>query len=98
MVAAFPSRSPWLRSSPLRVPELGPGLDLPLIEERLASVVALPEVRALVLFGSRARGEAKPHSDLDLVIMAAAAAEKLRGSRWHVLGHAHREGVVLYAA
>jgi predicted nucleotidyltransferase len=113
------------------VPELGPGLDQPLIEERLASVVALPEVRALVLFGSRARGEAKPHSDLDLVVVVrgaltpelerqvwlrirelllpvlpvdldlvivAAAAEKLRGSRWHVLGHAHREGVVLYAA
>ena len=89
-------------------------------------------VERVVLFGSRARGEAKPHSDLDLVvvvrgaltpelerqvwrrirelllptlpvdldlvIVAAAAAEKLGGSRWHVLGHAHRDGVVLYAA
>ena len=98
MVAAVPSRTPWFRPTPLRVPALGPGLAQPLIEDRLASVVALPEVQALVLFGSRARGEAKPHSDLDLVIVAAAAAEKLGGSRWHVLGNAHREGVVLYAA
>ena len=128
----MPSRTPWFRPTPLRVPALGPGLAQPLIEDRLASVVALPEVQALVLFGSRARGEAKPHSDLDLVvvvrgaltpelerkvwrrirelllpvlpvdldlvIVAAAAAEKLGGSRWHVLGNAHREGVVLYAA
>jgi predicted nucleotidyltransferase len=132
MVVAVPSRTPWLRSTPLRVPALGPGLDQPLIEDRLASVAALPEVWALVLFGSRSRGKAHLNSDLDLVVVVrgaltpelerqvwrriralllpalpvdldlviveAAAAEKLSGSRWHVLGHAYREGVVVYAA
>jgi hypothetical protein len=50
------------------VPALGPGLAQPLIEDRLASVVALPEVGALVLFGSRACGKAQLHSDLDLLL------------------------------
>jgi predicted nucleotidyltransferase len=57
----------------LRVPALCPGLDQPLIEDRLASVVALPELGALVLFGSRACRKAQLHSDLDLVVVVRGA-------------------------
>jgi predicted nucleotidyltransferase len=87
---------------------------------------------ALVLFGSRARGEARRHSDLDLlaicrqsklegqelrrawsrlyrqladlplpvdlVVLGSADADRLAGSRWHAVGHAAREGRVLYVA
>jgi predicted nucleotidyltransferase len=88
-------------------------------------------VEALVLFGSRARGEARPGSDLDMLLLLrgtltpereklwrrrvralllpllpvdldllisdAATAAHWAGSRWHVLGHIHREGVRLDA-
>ena len=64
---------------------LGPGLEQPALAE------------ALVLFGSRARGEARPDSDLDLLIRDAATAAHWGGSRWHVLGPIHREGVPLHA-
>jgi predicted nucleotidyltransferase len=57
-----------------------------------------PEVESLTLFGSRARGEARPDSDLDLLISDAATAAHWGGSRWHVLGHIHREGVRLHAS
>jgi hypothetical protein len=33
--------------------------------------------------------------DLDLLISDAATAAHWAGSRWHVLGHVHREGVHL---
>ena len=35
--------------------------------------------------------------DLDLLISDAATAAHWGGSRWHVLGHIHREGVRLDA-
>jgi len=35
--------------------------------------------------------------DLDLLISDAATAAHWAGSRWHVLGHIHREGVRLDA-
>jgi predicted nucleotidyltransferase len=91
-----------------------------------------PEVERLILFGSRARGEARPDSDLDLLVILqgnltperekqwrrrvrdlllpvlpvdldllisdAATAAHWGGSRWHVLGHIHREGVPLHAS
>jgi predicted nucleotidyltransferase len=66
----------------LRVPALCPGLDQPLIEDRLASVVALPEVGALVLFGSRACGKAQLHSDLDLVVVRGALTRELERQVW----------------
>lgn len=36
---------------------------------------AVPEALALVLFGSEARGEAKPHSDTDVLIVVAEKTE-----------------------
>jgi len=91
-----------------------------------------PQVQALVAFGSRARGDARLDSDLDLavicrepsltpaektersfgyrqllgsvgggvdlVVVGAADAQYLAGSRWHVMGDVAREGRVLYVA
>ncbi|MFM7269103.1 MAG: nucleotidyltransferase family protein [Cyanobium sp.] len=111
---------------------LGPGLEAPEISETLEALAQDPEVSQLILFGSRARGDARPESDLDLLLIAAgslsqerekqlrqrarglllpllpvdldllisdaATASHWAGSRWHVLGHIHREGVPLDAA
>lgn len=121
-------------SSPIDRPRcrLGPGLEAPPIEEALACLGRDPEVQNLVLFGSRARGEAREDSDLDLLLILqgsltserekrlrqkvralllpllpvdldllisdAATAAHWAGSRWHVLGHIHREGVSLDAS
>jgi predicted nucleotidyltransferase len=108
---------------------LGPGLEAAEIREALAQLRCEAEVRALVLFGSRARGQARPTSDLDLLLILhgsqtpererrwrararalllpvlpvdldllisdAATVAHWAGSRWHVLGHVHREGVHL---
>ena len=81
----------------------------------------------VLVFGSYARGEAEPGSDLDLlvvlpeverrrdaavalrraladlpvpkdvVVTSAAEAERRRGSPWHVVGLALREGREVYA-
>ena len=109
--------------------QLGPGLEAPEIHEALTQLGRDQEVRALLLFGSRARGQARPTSDLDLLLILqgsltpererhlrarartlllpvlpvdldllisdAATAAHWAGSRWHVLGHVHREGVLL---
>jgi predicted nucleotidyltransferase len=111
---------------------LGPGLEGDALAEALVDLGQDPQVEALVLFGSRARGEARPDSDLDLLLLLrgtltperetlwrrrvrsllvpllpvdldllisdAATAAHWAGSRWHVLGHIHREGVSLDAA
>ena len=111
---------------------LGPGLEDGAIERALACLGQDPEVQGLVLFGSRARGNARADSDLDLLILVrdpltperekelrhraralllpllpvdldllisdAASADHWAGSRWHVLGHIHREGVRLDAS
>ena len=36
--------------------------------------------------------------DVDLVVQGQADAERLAGSRWHVMGDVAREGRVLYVA
>jgi len=111
---------------------LGPGLEDGAIEQALACLGQDPEVNSLVLFGSRARGDAHADSDLDLLVIVrdrltperekqlrhrvralllpllpvdldllisdAASAAHWAGSRWHVLGHIHREGVPLHAS
>ena len=110
---------------------LGPGLEAVDIGAALAQLGRDPEIASLVLFGSRARGNARPHSDLDLLVIVAgnltperdrrlrrrvrdlllpllpvdldllisdaATTSRWAGSRWHVLGHIHREGVPLDA-
>jgi len=68
---------------------LGPGLGEPALAEALAGLGQDPEVEALLL-------PLLP-VDLNLLISDAATAAHWGGSRWHVLGHIHREGVRLDA-
>ncbi len=64
-----------------------------------------PEV--IVLFGSRARGDARPNSDVDLLVVKTGPFSPQRSSHRkeaarlymalnHVVGRAHREGRVLH--
>lgn len=92
MNPAMSSPRPWLVSTPLAVPDLGPGVDPACLATGLGKLCLRPAVNALVLFGSRARGQARPRSDLDLLIVDRAAAEQQKDSRWHVVGYAFREG------
>ncbi|MBM5797572.1 MAG: nucleotidyltransferase domain-containing protein [Cyanobacteria bacterium M_surface_7_m2_040] len=63
---------PWLQPMPLQVPAgVGAGLDLAALTAGLERLAADPEVKALVAFGLRARGEARPDSDLDLAVISA---------------------------
>jgi predicted nucleotidyltransferase len=124
---------PWEHSTALaETLELGPGLVTDQLREGLLALIAEPEVRAVVAFGSRARWDAQADSDLDLVVITRSAqltpqqkldgwrryrpllgsvpvgvdllvtgwqdAERMAGSRWHVMGDVAREGKVLYAA
>ncbi len=111
---------------------LGPGLEAQALHGALVRLWALGDIEALVVFGSRARGMARPDSDLDLavilrqpqlspeqkarcwwrcrqaigrigvgldlVVVGQEDAERLSGSRWHVLGDVAREGQVLCSA
>ena len=111
---------------------LGQGLEAVEIGAALELLGQDPEIGRLVLFGSRARGNARRDSDLDLLLIVegsltperekrlrrrvrnlllpllpvdldllisdAATTKRWAGSRWHVLGHIHREGVPLDAA
>ncbi|MGA1303139.1 MAG: nucleotidyltransferase domain-containing protein [Cyanobium sp.] len=120
--------------SPIHRPSclLGPGLEAAEISAAVAQLGKDPEIEQMVLFGSRARGNARADSDLDLLLIVAgnltrerekqlrrrvrslllpllpvdldllisdaATTSQWAGSRWHVLGHIHREGVPLDAA
>jgi len=65
-----PPPIPWRHSLALELaPELGPGLDPQRSGEALARLCAEPDVQAVIAFGSRARGEARPDSDLDLAVI-----------------------------
>ena len=65
---------------------------VPVTEELLQDVVRaiLEEVdpEMIILFGSRARGDARPDSDLDLLVVVSAAVGKKRSR--------HQESVRLY--
>ncbi|MEB3331033.1 MAG: nucleotidyltransferase domain-containing protein [Synechococcaceae cyanobacterium] len=78
--------------------DLGPGLQSAELQEAVAMLDCDPEVQSLILFGSRARGDAHADSDLDLLVSDAATAAQWAGSRWHVPGPIHREEVPLHAA
>ena len=65
-----PPTIPWHQPQLLEAsPDLGPGLDQQLLGEALARLCAASDVLAVVAFGSRARGEARPDSDLDLAVI-----------------------------
>jgi predicted nucleotidyltransferase len=62
----------WTTPQPFALPDLGPGLDgerREAVEAALRSIAADPTVQALVVFGSRATGSARPNSDLDLLVV-----------------------------
>ena len=75
MVCCSPMLSDWTTPQPFALPDLGPGLKAPLreqLETALRQIAADPAVKALVLFGSRATGTARPDSDLDLLVVEHA--------------------------
>ena len=77
-----PPAIPWHQPRALaRCWDLGPGLDPQRCDEALARLCAEPDVQAVVVFGSRARGEARADSDLDLAVIVRqpqlTPAEKL---------------------
>ncbi len=111
-----------------------PAIDAELEAVTAALAAVEPRTKRLLLFGSRARGDARPDSDfdvlvvmpqatltpkerqqatrslraalrplplrvgVDLVVVGAADAERLAGSRWHVVARALREGRELHDA
>jgi len=96
-----PPTIPWRKPQALEpAPELGPGLDPHRAGEALARLCAEPDVQAVIAFGSRARGEARSDSDLDLAVIVGqpqlTPVEKL--ACWHVFGDVAREVRVLYVA
>lgn len=72
-----PPAIPWQRPQPLAPRlDLGPGLDPWVCGQALARLCAEPDVQAVLAFGSRARGEARPDSDLDLAVIVRQAQLK----------------------
>ncbi len=69
-----PPAIPWREPRGLAaLPDLGPGLDQEACRLALARLSADADVRAVLAFGSRARGEARPDSDLDLAVIVGRA-------------------------
>ena len=69
-----PPAIPWQR--PQALPhklDLGPGLDPVVCGQALRRLCAEPDVQAVLAFGSRARGEARLDSDLDLAVIVRQA-------------------------
>ena len=65
---------PWLLPQPLAAAvNLGPGLEAAALQAGLQRLVACEDVRAVVDFGSRGRGDAQADSDLDLAVICAQA-------------------------
>jgi predicted nucleotidyltransferase len=65
-----PPAIPWRQPLELeRLPDLGPGLEPQRCGAALARLCADADVQAVIAFGSRARGEARPDSDLDLAVI-----------------------------
>jgi predicted nucleotidyltransferase len=69
-----PPAIPWREPQGLvPLPDLGPGLDPEACAQALTRLCADADVRAVLAFGSRARGEARPDSDLDLAVIVGRA-------------------------
>ncbi len=62
---------------------LGPRLKHGAIEQALACLGQDPDVQSLVLFGSRARGDARVDSDLDLLILVGELLTPERERQLH---------------
>lgn len=65
----------WTTPQPFSLPDLGPGIDAALghsLELALREIGSDPSVQALVVFGSRATGQATAQSDLDLLVVERA--------------------------
>ena len=88
MEQAAPIRTvalPWMRTLPMALPEqLGEGLDRDLVNKGLQRLIACDGVGAVVMFGSRALGNARPDSDLDLAVICTEPElnSVQRGERW----------------
>jgi predicted nucleotidyltransferase len=66
--------TPWTVPQPLSVEaSLGPGLHPESLRKGLERLAGRGDVRALVVFGSRARVGARPDSDLDLLVIGREA-------------------------
>lgn len=69
-----PPAIPWREPRGLAVlPDLGPGLDPQACADALARLCDDADVMAVLVFGSRARGEALSDSDLDLAVIVSCA-------------------------
>ena len=79
----------WSTPRPFSLPDLGPGLEgerLEALEQALQTIAADPVVQAMVLFGSRATGTARPDSDVDLLVVERTPhleGEAKVASWWH---------------
>ena len=76
---------PWLKATPLAgVIDLGLGLDASVLRARLQGLCQASSVGAVVAFGSRARGDSQPDSDLDLAVICreASLSPELKTERW----------------
>ena len=89
MTAANPSTAaapmPWLEPRQMvQELNLGEGLDVEALQAGLRALSQHSDVRAVIAFGSRARGDAQADSDLDLAVIhkkpALSPKEKL--SAW----------------
>jgi predicted nucleotidyltransferase len=79
----------WTTPCPFALPDLGPGLEgeqREALAGALQTIAADPTVQALVLFGSRATGSARPDSDVDLLVVVRTShleGEAKLASWWH---------------